>query len=160
MNQMATSHFYLKIMNQIRTLSFFFSNSFKLTFQRMPHLLKSGKSGMVFEHFQNYFHPEDLMNGFLQLFQLCFHIAQSHIPPQIACVFRVARLLSMTKPFGGVHPITMAETLYQLRSCVICFQFHDTFATHFSPHQFGVAIKGSCETIFHGIRCTLDFHPD
>jgi hypothetical protein len=54
----------------------------------------------------------------------------------------------------------MGETLYQLISCVICFRFHDTFETHFSPHQFGVIIKGSCEAIIHGIMHTLNFHPD
>jgi hypothetical protein len=89
---------------------------------------------MVFGHFQNHFHPKDLMNGFLQLFELCFHIAHGHIPPQIAHVLGMASLLTMTKPFDGVHPIIMGETLYQFTSCAICFQFHDAFATHFSPH--------------------------
>jgi hypothetical protein len=57
------------------------------------------------------------MSGFLQLFQLCFHIAQGHIPPQIAHVFGVVRLLVRTKPSGGVHPIAMGETLYRHKSC-------------------------------------------
>jgi hypothetical protein len=52
------------------------------------------------------------MNGFFQLFQLCFHIAQGHIPPQIAWVLGLARLLAMTKPLGGINLIAMGETLY------------------------------------------------
>jgi hypothetical protein len=49
-------------------------NSFKLAFQRMPHLSTSGPFKMVFEHLQDYFYPKDLASGFLRLFQLCFHI--------------------------------------------------------------------------------------
>jgi len=30
----------------------------------MSHLLASGPYGMVVEHFQDCFHPEDLVNGF------------------------------------------------------------------------------------------------
>ncbi len=40
------------------------SKSFKLAFQRMPHLLVSGLSRMVFKHFLDCFNPEDLMSGF------------------------------------------------------------------------------------------------
>jgi hypothetical protein len=42
----------------------------------------------------------------------------------------------------------------------LCFQFRKTFATFFSPHQFGVATKGSCEIVIHGIKCTLDLRPN
>jgi hypothetical protein len=31
----------------------------------MSHLLTSGPFGMVFEHFQGYFHPKDLANEFI-----------------------------------------------------------------------------------------------
>jgi hypothetical protein len=43
------------------------SDSFKLVFQRMPHLSTSGSSEMVFEHFRNCFHREDSMNGHTSL---------------------------------------------------------------------------------------------
>jgi hypothetical protein len=43
-------------------------DSFKLAFQRMPHLSKSGHFGMVFEHLRNCFHPKDLVSAFPQLF--------------------------------------------------------------------------------------------
>jgi len=62
--------------NQDLELSF---DSFKLTFQHMPHKLASGFFGMVLKHFQNCFHLEDLVNGFPLLFDLCFHIGKSHI---------------------------------------------------------------------------------
>jgi hypothetical protein len=66
----------------------------------------------------------------------------------------------MMKPLGGVRPIAMRETLYQLTSCTLCFQFREAFATHFSPHQFGVVTKDDCEAIMHDIRYSLNFHLD
>jgi hypothetical protein len=41
------------------------SNSFKLVFQCMPHLLANGLYGMVFEHLWDCFHLEDSTNQFL-----------------------------------------------------------------------------------------------
>jgi hypothetical protein len=66
----------------------------------------------------------------------------------------------MTKPSSGVCPIIVGETLYQFTSRTLCFQFHESFVTHFSPHQFGVATKGGCEVVIHGIKWTLDLHLD
>jgi hypothetical protein len=62
----------------------------------------------------------------------------------------------MTKLLGGVHPIVVGETT----SHALCLQFHDGFTTHFSSHQFKIAIKGSCEVVIHNIKCTLDLYPD
>jgi hypothetical protein len=78
---------------------------------------------MVFEHLWDYFHLEDLMNGLPQLFQLCFHIAQGHIPPQIARILGVARLLAMTKPLGGVRPIVMGEKYIDSQAMFYVFNF-------------------------------------
>jgi hypothetical protein len=64
----------------------------------------------------------------------------------------------MIKPLGGVCPITVGETLYQLASYILCLQFCEAFATIFSPHQFGVASKGGCEIIIQNITCTLGLH--
>jgi hypothetical protein len=50
--------------------------------------------------------------------------------------------------------------IYQLTSHVLCLQFCEAFVTHFSPHQFGVAITGGFEIIIHNIMCTLDLHLD
>jgi hypothetical protein len=66
----------------------------------------------------------------------------------------------MTKPLGGVRPIAMGEKLYGLTSCILCLQFHDAFVAHFSSHQFGIATKGGCKTMIHGIMCILDLHLD
>jgi hypothetical protein len=79
------------------------------------------------------------------LFQLCFHITQGHIPPQIACVLRVACLSAMTKLLGEIRPIVMGEALYQLTSCALSFQLCEVFITHF-PHtnlelQLKVVVK-------------------
>jgi len=53
----------------------------------------------------------------------------------------------------------MDEIPFQLVSKALCFQFHDTFSTHLFPHQFGIAIKGRCEKMVHGIQTTLNAHP-
>jgi hypothetical protein len=100
----------------------------------MPQLSTSGPSKMVFEQFLDCFHIKDLMNGLPQLFQLCSHIVKGHIPPQIALVFGTTNLLAMTKFLGGVHLITIGETLYQLISHALCLQFCDAFVTNFSAH--------------------------
>ncbi len=92
------------------------------------------------------------------MFQLCFHIAEGHIPLRVACVFRMAHLLTMTKLSSGVHPIIVGETLYWFTIYVLCLQFHDAFTTHFSLHQFGITTKGCCESIIHDIICILELH--
>ncbi len=78
----------------------------------MPHLSKNDPSGMAFEHLQDFFHPEDLMDGFPHLFQLYFHITQGHIPYQIIHVLGATHFLTITKPSSGIHPIAMREVLY------------------------------------------------
>jgi hypothetical protein len=67
---------------------------------------------MIFEHLWDYFHFEDSTSGFPSLFQLCFHIAHDHIPPQIARVLKVVHFLTMTKPLSEIHPIAVEESLY------------------------------------------------
>jgi len=66
----------------------------------------------------------------------------------------------MTKPSSEIHPIIIKEALYRFTSYVLCLQFWDAFATHFSPHQFIITTKGGCEVVIHGIWCTLDLHPN
>ncbi len=79
----------------------------------MPNLSASGPSGMIFEHFQYFFHLEDSTSGLSHLFQFCFHIAQGHISRRIARILgAVAHLLAMNKPLGRIRPITVRETLY------------------------------------------------
>jgi hypothetical protein len=126
----------------------------------MSHLSTSGPSRIIFERLWDYFHLEDLASGFPLLFQLCYHIAQDHIPCQITHVLGTTYLLAMTKPLGGVRPITMGETLYQLTSRILHLQFHNVFITHFSPHQFKVITKCGREAIIHSIKCTLNLHPN
>jgi hypothetical protein len=37
------------------------------------------------------------------MFQLCYYVAQGHIPYRIVHVFVTTHLLAMTKPFGSVY---------------------------------------------------------
>jgi hypothetical protein len=78
----------------------------------MLNLSINGSFGMVFEHLWGFFHLKDFVSGFPHLFQLCFHIAQGHIPCQITHIFGVACFLAMANPLGGIRPIAVGETLY------------------------------------------------
>jgi hypothetical protein len=69
----------------------------------------------------------------------------SHL--EYARVFGMAHFLTMTKPLSKIRLIIVGEALYQLASCALCIQFHNTFATHLSPHQFKITTKGSCEVV-------------
>jgi hypothetical protein len=92
----------------------------------------------------------------LTLFSYC---TRSHSTPNCMHLWS-GPLLNHDQAFrwSSSH-FVVGETLYRLKSRVLCLQFHEAFTTHFSPHQFGVTIKGGCEIIIHGIKCTLDLHP-
>jgi hypothetical protein len=105
-----------------------------------------------------FFSPWRFTKWILSIVPNLFSYCLSLYAPQIARVFGVVHLLTMTKPLGGIHPIVVGETLYRFTSDILCTQFCEIFATHFSPHQFRVATKGGYETIIHDIRCTLDLH--
>ncbi|KAL2620674.1 hypothetical protein R1flu_000879 [Riccia fluitans] len=78
----------------------------------------------------------------------------------MAYLLGASRLLALEKPSGGVRPIDVGEVLYRLVARTLGFQFREALADHFSPLQFGVATRGGCETIIHGLHATLDLHPD
>jgi hypothetical protein len=63
----------------------FSSNSFKLTFQHMLHLLVSGPFGMAFEHVWDYFHLEDLVMDFLVISTLLSYRSRSHSTLNCMC---------------------------------------------------------------------------
>ncbi|KAL2651228.1 hypothetical protein R1flu_019356 [Riccia fluitans] len=115
---------------------------------------------MVFEFLYNCFIPEDPASGFDLLFDLCTHIAQGRLSAPTAYPPGASRLLSLEKPSRGVQPIAEGEVLYRLVARSLGFQFWEALADHFSPLQFGMAARGGCETIIHGLRAILDLHPD
>jgi hypothetical protein len=110
--------------------------------------------GMVFEHLWDCFHPKDFTSGFPQLFQLCYHIMQGHIPCWIAHILGVVCLLTIIKPLSGVRPIVVKETLYWFTSRILCLQFCDAFATHLGAF----IIKGTKDCMYtHKILHPHDF---
>jgi len=48
---------------------------------------------------------------------------------------------------------------YRLIARTLFILFRDTFAKHFTPHQFGVATRGRCETMVHSVQVMIDLHP-
>jgi hypothetical protein len=54
----------------------FFFILFKVMFNHMLHFfIDNNFFGMIYEHLCDYFHLKDATNDFLELFELCFHIA-------------------------------------------------------------------------------------
>lgn len=84
----------------------------RLIFWCMFHLSANGPFGMVFKHLQDSFDPKDLMNGLNQLHQLCSHVAMGHILGSMTRVLGTSRLLVLTKPSSGIHPIVVEEVFY------------------------------------------------
>jgi len=85
---------------------------FKSTFTHMSHFLVEGPSWMFFEHFQDSFDPEDLANGFFQLFQMSLYVITCHIPKYIAQAFDATWTLTLDKPSKIIQPIVMGEVFY------------------------------------------------
>jgi hypothetical protein len=115
---------------------------------------------MVFEHLQDLFDLEDSTNNFLKLFLMYSYVVIGRIPKNITKALGVVKLLALVKPCGGIWPIAIDETFYQMVNRTFCHQFHDAFSIHLFPHQFGVAIMGGYEVVMHGIRVALDVHPN
>ncbi len=88
---------------------------------------------------------------------MCFYVVARRIPKSVTKAF-VVRLLALVKPCDGIQPIAIGETFFQMANRTFCHQFHDVFAIHLSPHQFGVTIRGGYEVMVHGIHATLDVH--
>jgi hypothetical protein len=91
---------------------------------------------------------------------MCFYVVIGHIPESMTKALGVTMLLILAKPFTSIQPIVVGEVFYRLVNKTFYFQFHDAFAIHLSPHQFGVAIKGGCEIMVHNIRIALEIHLD
>jgi hypothetical protein len=87
-----------------------FLDLFKLTFIHSTHLLVNDPLGKVFEHLQDLFDLEDLINNFSQLFPI--YVDSRHMPGNITRAFNVMRLLDFTKAYSGIRPITVGEVLY------------------------------------------------
>ncbi|KAL2634214.1 hypothetical protein R1flu_005693 [Riccia fluitans] len=115
---------------------------------------------MVFELLSDFFTLKDPASGFDFLFDLCTHIAQGQLSAPMAYLLGASCLLALEKPSRGVRPITVGEVLYRLIAHSLGFQFWEALADHFIPLQFGVATRGGSKTIIHGLRATLDPHPD
>jgi hypothetical protein len=64
------------------------------------------------EPFQDSFNPEDLANGFFQLFQMSLYVITCHIPKCIAQAFDATWTLTLDKPSKSIQPIIMGEVFY------------------------------------------------
>ncbi len=93
---------------------------FRSIFFCMSHLSTYGPSSTVFKHLQDYFHLKDSTNGFIQLHQLCSHVAINYISRFVVPILGANRLLALAKFFGGIHLIAVGKTLYWLMNKALC----------------------------------------
>ncbi len=66
---------------------------------------------------------------------------------------KVQRPFVLNEPF--LQTISSSFVLLRLYAC-----FMMRLLFHFSLYQFKVAVKRGCEAMVHGIRATLDVHPN
>jgi hypothetical protein len=122
------------------------------------HLSFDSPLNMVYELLQYCFVLDDFASGLDFCFEICRHIACGHVPPSVSQMFVTTLLLVLGKQVEGVRPIMIGKVICYLVAYTLVIQFKDTFAKHFSPHQFGVAMSSKCKTIVHGV--VLDLHSE
>ncbi len=143
-NWMEFSLFSLKIMNWMRISTFLLIHSNQLLI-----LSTNGPSNMIFEHLHDCFYLEGFAIGSPKLLYIRSHTAHGHIHWHIIHVFGATCPLTIAKPFREVCPIDVVKSLYHFVNSTICFQFCNSFSTHFSFHQFSVMTKERCEIMVH-----------
>jgi len=136
--------FSLKIMNWMMISTFL-----KIHSNQLLIFSTNGPSNMIFEHLHDCFHLEDFAIGSPKLLYICSHIAHGHIHWHIIHDFGATCLLTIAKPFREVCSIDVVKSLYRFVNNTICFQFCNSFSTHFSFHQFSVMTKERCEIMVH-----------
>jgi hypothetical protein len=75
---------------------------------------------MVLKNLQDLFDLKDLANGFMQFFQVYFHVITCHIPRSIVQAFGLVIFLALAKPYRSIQPIMWGEFLYQLANITLC----------------------------------------
>jgi hypothetical protein len=60
---------------------------------------------MVFKHLQDLFDLKDLVNGFMQFFQVYSHVITSRISRSIVWAFGLAMFLVLAKPSRNIQTI-------------------------------------------------------
>jgi hypothetical protein len=138
------------------------SNSFKLAFQCMPHLFANGHFGMVFLTPSKLFSLkrfcEWIFTNVSTLFSCCIrsHFTSNYTCPWNNLLFNHDHALrwSLSHYHGG-NVISIHKSGF-MPSTLWCL------CNTFSLHQFGMTTKGGFQSkaITHGIKCTLDLHPN
>lgn len=87
-------------------------------------------------------------------------MAAGRISPPISRLLNATHLSAMKKEPSGICLLAVGEVFYRLISRTISIQMQPTFVDHLYPYQFGVATLGGCEMVVHGLRSTLEVHPN
>ena len=79
-------------------------------------------------------------------------VFRGQVPTDICPTFFGAHLIALSKPDGGVRPITIRLTLGRLAGKVAMAKLKDTCKTLFQPHQLGDGIAKGGEIAVHSLR--------
>jgi hypothetical protein len=139
-NQMATSHFSLKTMSQTKTSNFLpiFSSWCSNTCRIYEQVILQGWFWTHLGLFSPWRFNEWIPLIVPTLFS--YYIGPHSAP--IAHVLRAAYLLTIKiYSSGSLSHRSGGKTLYRLTSRTLCFQFHETFATHFPHTNLGLQLN-------------------
>jgi hypothetical protein len=97
-----------------------------------------GFLGMVFKHIWDLFNLKDLASGFCQSLMMCSYVLARCIFMNKIVAFGVIWILVLTKPFGGIWPISLDKVFYQLMNRTFYLSFHDAFVFQLSLTNLGL----------------------
>ncbi len=131
---------------------------FREALRTTPRRASPANSGLRYEHLKDLCLEDEEL--FELLFAICCIIAEGRISRRVAVMLTTGRLFAMAKlRVGGVRPIAVGQTLLRLSGRWLARQFREEFQTILAPFQFGVATRGGCEAVVHGVRAYLELHP-
>ena len=132
-------------------------NVFLKALKSSPRGSAPGPSGLRFEHLKICAEVHDLEEC---LFNIAQRIASGSPELPIGQALAAARLIALPKGENSVRPIAIGEVLRRLVARTICLQEKSLMAEILSPTQYGVAVSGGLDLIFHQIQAGLEAHGD
>ncbi|XP_065315305.1 uncharacterized protein LOC135924185 [Gordionus sp. m RMFG-2023] len=94
------------------------------------------------------------------LTELCNNILVREVPLCIRPIIFGARLVSLTKPDGGVRPIAIRSFFRRLVAKAIVNRIRPKASSFLFPSQLGFGVRGGCEVASHVARIFINTEAD
>ncbi|XP_065315162.1 uncharacterized protein LOC135924043 [Gordionus sp. m RMFG-2023] len=94
------------------------------------------------------------------LTELCNNILVREVPLCIRPIIFGARLVSLTKPDGGVRPIAIGSFFRRLVAKAIVNRIRPKASSFLFPSQLGFGVRGGCEVASHVARIFINTEAD